>query len=163
MNADNQITEIFVQFVLNELKRNLKRIDELLNVLPDSKLSRRTKAPSDCGLFILGHLVSRMDILLESLSISRQRFHELEEIFVAGCDPNNINKLSATTLRESWKIISTISIFELNKISLPDWLDYPPDNDRIMAFKLQHHFRIAILLSFSHDVAYFAGRLGRTE
>jgi hypothetical protein len=156
-----QATETVAQIVLSELKRSLQRIDQLLDLLPDSKLSRRTKVPCDCGLYILGHLVSRLDILLESLSVSEQRFHELEEIFVLGCNYRDINQLSAATLRDSWNIIKEISIFELTKVHSTDWFDYPPANSRITKLKLPRHSRIAILISFSHDVAYHAGRLAR--
>jgi hypothetical protein len=161
MSPGNQAPETFVQIVLDEVKRNVERVDELLDLLPDSKLSRRTKMPSDCGLFILGHLTSRLDILIESLGIARQRFHELEEIFVPDCAHDGINQLSGVTLRASWNIISKILMLELSHIPTTDWLAYPPDNNRLTKLALPRHSRIAILLSFSHDIAYSAGRLSR--
>jgi hypothetical protein len=114
MDPGTQRIEIVTQIALVEFKRNVERIDDLFKLLPDWKLSRKTTMACDCGLYIPGHLTSRLDILLKSLGVSRQRFHELEEIFASGSIHSDITQLSASTLRDSWSDIRKISMFELN-------------------------------------------------
>jgi hypothetical protein len=161
MATDQQIKENVIEIVLAEWNRNVERIDELLHALSDSNLSQRTMNTCDRGLYILGHLSSRLDILLETLGISSQRFHELEEAFVAGCDERAINQFSATTLRDSWNVINKIVTAEIAQLSNNEWFEYPGDNKRISKTILPRIPRIGILLLVSHELAYYHGRLTR--
>ncbi|RAW02569.1 hypothetical protein [Pseudochryseolinea flava] len=160
MNQNSQTIDQIPHIALSELTRNIERINKILDRLSDATLSRKTQLPYDCGLYILGQLISRLDILLESLGTAKQRFHELEEIYISSCSYRNIDQLSAPTLRASWNIISIISIAELSQISLVDWFACPPDNPRNI-LELPRRSRISILLLFSYNIGYNTGRLSR--
>lgn len=152
-------TETMIYMVVAAWRGQNKKLDQLLDKLPEEKWKEETAPGRNTGIYLLGHLAAVNDGMLSLLRF-RERLHPgLDEVFLTNADKSGLNMPSVAELKHYWKEINAALDQHIDQLKPDDWFTrHAAVSDEDFA-KEPHRNRLNILISRSIHQGYHLGQL----
>jgi hypothetical protein len=152
-------TETMIYMVVAAWRGQNKRLDQLLDKLPEEQWKEETAPGRNTGIYLLGHLAAVNDGMLSLLRFQERLHPELDEIFLTNADKSGLTMPSVAELKQYWKEINAALDHHINEMKADDWFTRHAAVSEEDFAKEPHRNRLNILISRSIHQGYHLGQL----
>ena len=151
--------EIFINMVLSAWKAENKKLDKMLDTLPDDTFSKQTAPGRNRGIYLVGHLVAVNDDMQRILGFGEKLYPQLEDIFIKNPDNAGTEMPSIAELKKYWKEVNAKLTQHMDKMKPDDWFSKHAVVSAEDFAKEPHRNKLNILLTRSIHQSYHLGQL----
>lgn len=151
--------ELFIKMVVSAWETQNKRLDDLLDKLPDEQIQSPVAPGRNRGIYLLGHLVAVNDAMLPILGFGEKLYPELEAIFLTNPDKAGLAMPTVTDLKKYWKEVNSTLTDHFTKMEPGDWFAKHTSVSAEDFAKEPQRNKLNILISRANHQSYHLGQL----
>lgn len=100
-----------------------RRLHNLIIKLSEEEIYKEISPERNRGIYLLGHLISTTDTMIELLGFDKKRYPELDPIFVSAPDKSGKIFPDFEVLKQNWEKINTVMLEHIENMSPEQWLE----------------------------------------
>jgi len=162
MSNETQTTsqaDIAVAMILSAWHAQNKKLDALLDKLPDEQFLKETAPGRNRGIYLLGHLAAVNDAMLPILGLGEKLYPQLEKIFITDPDNTAAEMPPVATLKDYWKKVNDKLSAEIAKMKTADWFSRHTLVSAEDFVKEPQRNKLNIMVSRANHQGYHLGQL----
>jgi uncharacterized damage-inducible protein DinB len=154
-----ETTSMVVQLVIDEWKKQNKKLDDLLESLPADRFLQEMAPGKNTGIYMLGHLAAVNDGIIPLIGAGNKLYPELEAIFLRSPDKSGHLFPPLAELIAAWKKVNEQLYAYIAALQPSDWLQRHTAVSEADFAKEPHRNKLNILVNRTAHQAYHLGQL----
>lgn len=136
-----------------------RRLHNLIIKLSEEEIYKEISPDRNRGIYLLGHLISTTDTMIELLGFDKKRYPELDSIFVSAPDKSGKIFPDFEVLKQNWEKINAVMLENIEKMSPEQWLEKHASVSEDDFKKDPTRNKLNVLISRTNHQNYHLGQL----
>ncbi|CAC9974690.1 DinB family protein [Flavobacterium panici] len=136
-----------------------RRLHNLIIKLSEEEIYKEISPERNRGIYLLGHLISTTDTMIELLGFDKKRYPELDPIFVSAPDKSGKIFPDFEVLKQNWEKINTVMLEHIENMSPEQWLEKHASVSEDDFKKDPTRNKLNVLISRTNHQNYHLGQL----
>lgn len=148
-----------VQLVIEEWKKQNKKLDDLLESLPADRFLQEMAPGKNTGIYMVGHLAAVNDGIIPLIGAGTKLYPELEPVFLRSPDKSGHTFPALADLKAAWNKVNEHLYAYMATLQPADWLQRHTAVSEADFAKEPHRNKLNILINRTAHQAYHLGQL----
>lgn len=136
-----------------------RRLHNLIIKLSEEEIYKEISPERNRGIYLLGHLISTTDTMIELLGFDKKRYPELDPIFVSAPDKSGKIFPDFEVLKQNWENINAVMLEHIENMSPEQWLEKHASVSEDDFKKDPTRNKLNVLISRTNHQNYHLGQL----
>ncbi|KOP39776.1 DinB family protein [Flavobacterium sp. WLB] len=136
-----------------------RRLHNLIIKLSEEEIYKEISPERNRGIYLLGHLISTTDTMIELLGFDKKRYPELDPIFVSAPDKSGKIFPDFEVLKQNWEKINAVMLEHIENMSPEQWLEKHASVSKDDFKKDPTRNKLNVLISRTNHQNYHLGQL----
>ncbi|WP_291144081.1 DinB family protein [Flavobacterium sp. UBA7680] len=136
-----------------------RRLHNLIIKLSEEEIYKEISPERNRGIYLLGHLISTTDTMIELLGFDKKRYPELDPIFVSAPDKSGKIFPDFEVLKQNWEKINAVMLEHIENMSPEQWLEKHASVSEDDFKKDPTRNKLNVLISRTNHQNYHLGQL----
>jgi uncharacterized damage-inducible protein DinB len=136
-----------------------RRLHNLIIKLSEEDIYKEISPERNRGIYLLGHLVSTTDTMIELLDFDKKRYPELDSIFVSAPDKSGKVFPDFEVLKQNWGKINAVMLEHIENMLPEKWLEKHASVSEDDFKKDPTRNKLNVLISRTNHQNYHLGQL----
>ncbi|UUF12888.1 MULTISPECIES: DinB family protein [Flavobacterium] len=136
-----------------------RRLHNLIIKLSEEEIYKEISPERNRGIYLLGHLISTTDTMIELLGFDKKRYPELDSIFVSAPDKSGKIFPDFEVLKQNWEKINAVMLEHIENMSPEQWLEKHASVSEDDFKKDPTRNKLNVLISRTNHQNYHLGQL----
>ncbi len=151
--------DLFIKMVMDNWNISIKRMDDLVNELPDEKLMQQVAPGRNRGIYLLGHLAVVHDRMLSLLGFDKPLHPEWESMFLTNPDNPNTSMPAISELKQYWKSVNEKLAGHFQRLQPAEWFGKHNAVSEEDFKKEPHRNKLNVVINRTNHLASHYGQL----
>lgn len=136
-----------------------RRLHNLIIKLSEEDIYKEISPERNRGIYLLGHLVSTTDTMIELLDFDKKKYPELDSIFVSAPDKSGKVFPDFEVLKQNWEKINAVMLEHIENMLPEQWLEKHASVSEDDFKKDPTRNKLNVLISRTNHQNYHLGQL----